>query len=298
MRSSRSTGEYWLAAIVLFGLLAGLRAGAAQRAETTPQMAETPVQKTEPPTLEEILQRLQKNLDQYDSGVPSFFADEHVVSRMVPDVHDQETVTDSVFRLKRVLNADHTTTLEESREVKTVNGQPEKSQELGGPSIVDGAFEGGLAVVSLSQQSCMNYTLERMKRNDAQAPIVVRFASVLTPENTGGCLLQENGRGQVFIDRATMQITRMELTTPHHIIIPGDGMGYGTRVGEWVLSVDYAPVVLDGKSFWMPATINSRSTSGRGSFHPIIWTFKASYRNFHKLEVTSRILPASETPVQ
>jgi hypothetical protein len=98
-----------------------------------------------------------------------------------------------------------------------------------------------------------------------------------------------------------MQITRMELTTPHHTIIPGDKMGYGASgaiVGEWVLSVDYAPVVLDGKSFWMPATITSRTTSGRGSFHPTVWTFKASYRNFHKLEVTSRILPGRVAPVQ
>jgi len=265
---------------------------------TWAHQAKTPARKTEAPTLGEILQRLQENLEQYDSGVPSFFADEHVVSRMVPDVHDQETVTDSVFRLKRVVSADHTTTLEESREVKTVNGQPAKSQEMDVPSIVHGAFEGGLAVVSLGQQSCMNYTLERMKRNDAGAPIVVRFASVLTPENKGGCLLQENGRGQVYIDRASMQITRMELTTPHHTIIPGDKVGYGAMVGEWVLSVDYAPVVLDGRSFWMPATIASRTTSGRGSFHAIVWTFRASYSNFHKLEVTSRILPFSEAPAQ
>ena len=265
---------------------------------TWAQKAETTAQKTETPTLEEILQRLESNLSQYDSGVPSFFADEHVVSRIVPDVHDQETVTDSVFRLKRVVNADRSTTLDESREVKTVNGQPAKSQEMGGPSIVHGAFEGALTVVSLSQTACMNYTLERTKRNDAQAPIVVRFASVLTAENKGGCLLQENGRGQVYIDRATMQITRMELTIPHHTIIPGNEVGHGAIMGEWALSVDYAPVVLEGKSFWMPATINSRCTSGLGSFHPIAWTFKASYRNFHKLEVRSRIVPWSGATAQ
>jgi len=253
-------------------------------------------QQTRTPTLMEILQRLENNLSQYDSGVPSFFCDEHVVSRMVPDVHNRETVTDSVFRLKRVLNPNHTTTLDETREVKTVNGQPARSQKMDVPSIVSGAFEGGLAVVSLSQQSCMNYTLDRIKRDDAKAPIIVRFASVLTPENSGDCLLHENGRGQVFIDRATMQITRMELTTPHHTIIPGDSYSSAV-VGEWVLSVDYAPVVLDGKSFWMPATITSRSTSGRGSFHPIVWTFKATYGNFHKLEVTSRILLGSALPV-
>jgi hypothetical protein len=288
----------WIAVAGLLGVMVGLRTGTAQQAETTAQKGQASTQKTETPELEEILQRLESNLSQYDSGVPSFFCDEHVVSRMVPDIHDQETVTDSVFRLKRVVNADHTTTLEESREVKTVNGRPATTQEIGGPSIVRGAFEGGLAVVSLSQQSCMNYTLERAKRNDAKAPIVIRFVSVLTSENKGGCLLQENGRGQVYIDRATMQITRMELTTPHHTIIPGDEMGYGAIVGEWALSVDYAPVVLDGKSFWMPATITSRTASGRGTFHPIVWTFKASYRNFHKLEVRSRIVPFGEATAQ
>jgi len=214
---------------------------------------------------------------------------------MVPDIHNRETVTDSVFRLKRTPQPDHTTTLEESREVKTVNGQPATRQEIDGPSIVRGAFEGGLAVVSLNQTSCMNYTLQRINRNDAKAPIIIHFASVLTPENRGGCLLHENGRGQVFLDRATMQVTRMELTTPHHTIIPTNEMGYGAIVGDWVLSVDYAPVVLDGKSFWMPATINSRSTSGRGTFHPIVWTFRANYSNYHKLEVTSRILPFDGT---
>jgi len=263
------------------------------------QRATTPERRTGTPALGEILQRLQENLDQYDSGVPSFFCDEHVVSRMVPDVHNQETVTDSVFRLKRTPHPDHTTTLEESREVKTVNGQPATKQEIDGPSIVRGAFEGGLAVVSLNQTSCMNYTLQRINRNDAKAAIIIHFASVLTPENSGGCLLHENGRGRVLIDPATMQVTRMELTTPHHTIIPGDKMGYGSSgaiMGDWVLSVDYAPVVLDGKSFWMPATIASRSTSGRGTFHPIVWTFRATYSNYHKLEVTSRILPFSEAP--
>jgi hypothetical protein len=48
----------------------------------------------------------------------------------------------------------------------------------------------------------------------------------------------------------------------------------------------------------MPATITSRTTSGRGTYHSTVWTFKATYSNFHKLEVTSRILPASEMPVQ
>ena len=92
-----------------------------------------------------------------------------------------------------------------------------------------------------------------------------------------------------------MQITHLELTTPRHTIVPGSS--YRSRiVGARVITVDYAPVLLGNETFWMPSTITLRATSGGGSFHPIVWTYQATYRNYHKLEVTSHIVPASEVP--
>ena len=249
------------------------------------------------PTLDEILKRLEANLNHYDSGVPSFFCEEHLVSQVEPGQRSQNTVTDSVFRLKRVLNPDHTTTLEESREVKRVDGKAATSQSIDGPAMLSGVFEGALAVVSLNQTACMNYSLQRINEKRPGEPYIVRFATVLTPENRADCLLEENSKGRAFIDPASMQITRLEVTTPHHTIIPGGG--YTPRiVGERVLAVDYAPVHLGGETFWLPATINSRSTSGAGTFHAMVWSFQATYRNYHKLEVTSRIVPDSEAPVR
>jgi hypothetical protein len=253
-------------------------------------------QQTPPPSLDAVLQRLQSNLVHYDNAVPSFFCDEHVVSSVEPGLRNQNAVTDSVFRLKRVLSPDHTSTFNESREIETVNGKPATSQHFGGPSVLSGAFEGGLAVVSLSQRACMRYTLQRVKRNGPPAPYVVRFASDLTPQNSANCLLQEKSAGQVTIDPSTMQITHLDLTTPHHTIVPGSNYD-SPVVGERVISVDYAPVVLNGQTFWMPATIASTVTSGKGTYHAIVWSFRATYRNFHKLEVTSRILPADAAPV-
>jgi hypothetical protein len=63
------------------------------------------------PTLGEILRRLEANLSRYDTGLPSIFCDEHAVSRVIPTVRDQDTVTQSIFRVKRMPNPDHTTTL-------------------------------------------------------------------------------------------------------------------------------------------------------------------------------------------
>ena len=252
-------------------------------------------QPTKTPTLEEILQRLEANLNHYDARLPSLFCDEQVISNVEPGQRQQDIITDSVFRLKRSTNADHTTTLVESREIKNVNGKAPTSRDLKGPSLLSGVFEGALAIISSNQTTCMNYALQRINRHRATEPYIIRFATVLTPDNSSDCLLQENSKGRAFIDPASMQITRLELTTPHHTIIPADRYS-SSVIGKRVLTVDYAPVVLDGEAFWMPSTIASRETSDPGTFHMTVWSFQATYRNYHKLKVTSRILPGNEAP--
>jgi hypothetical protein len=253
-------------------------------------------QPAHPPTLDDILLGLENSLHHYDTSIPSFFCDEHAVSQVFPGNTSQNTVTDSIFRLKRVVNPDNSTSLNESREIKTVNGRPATSQDIDGPSVLSGVFEGGLAVVSLNQKACMRYTLERIRSNRPQAPYIIRFATVDTAQHSDSCLLQERGKGRVLIDPSTLQITRMELTVPHHTIDPGhrtpSGYQFPPTVGEWVLSVDYAPVPLTEQTFWMPATITSHTSAGTNTFKPTFWSFIATYRNYHKLEVISRIVPA------
>ena len=251
-------------------------------------------QQAKTPSLHEILARLQANLNHYDASVPSLFCDEHIVSsQMAPGERDQNTVTDSVFRLKRTPKPDHTTTLVESREIRFVDGKPAKSQHIDGPTLLSGAFEGGLAVVSQDQSSCMSYKLQRVDRKHPAEPYVISFATVLTPQNSAGCLLQENSTGRVLIDPGTMQIKRLEIATSRHTIIPGNH--YTPPVmGKREISVDYSPVQLGGETFWVPADITMRSISGAGTFHMIVWSFLATYRNYHELQVTWRMLPGSQ----
>jgi hypothetical protein len=247
-------------------------------------------------TLDEILERLEANLGHYDNSLPSLFCDEHAVSRVEPSAENRNTVTESVFRLKRTPGPNHTTNLVESRDIKSVNGRAPSSEDLKGPSLLTGAFEGGFDVVSLNQKACMSYELERAGKNGASEPYIVRFKTSLNAKNASNCLLQEKSKGRVVIDPVSMQITRMELTTPHHTIFPGTWFD-APVVGEWTLTIDYAPVVLGGETFWMPSTITSRAISGGGTFHSTVWTFEATYSNYHRLEVNSRILPGSEAAV-
>lgn len=235
------------------------------------------------PTLGEILQRLQENMNLYDSAVPSFFCDEHVVASVHSRGGRGGTVTDSTFYLKRIPGPDDKMNLQESREVKRVNGERATADSIGGGFLLEGAFSNGLALVSMSQQVCMDYLLKSINPDHSKDPILVEFTSVAAGERSTACLMQEDVSGRVLIDPETMQVTRMQYHAPHHII--------GKEMGSLDVTVEYAPVVLDGKSFWLPKSISERMADSLFS-----WTYVATYLNYHKLEVTSRILPFEETP--
>ncbi len=232
-------------------------------------------------SLDEILLRLQNNLTNYKSSVPNFFCDERVVSNM--DLRGRpytSTTTDSIFRLKRTIdpNGIH---LNESREIKTVNKVPTHTETLRGPVIFAGAFSNALNVVSLDLKGCYEYRLIPNGLLNHAPALVIDYSLKETVVNDKICPGSEQHNGRAFIDPQTMQIVRLEMRTPEHQISAG-------TFGPWFWSIDYAPVVFDNKSFWMPETITSKAVAQSQN---IDWSFVATYRNYHELNVTSRILP-------
>lgn len=237
-------------------------------------------QQSSPPTLERILSQLEINLSRYDKQVPDFFCSEHVISSLVYGKKRQSTITDSIFRVERSPSG----TLTESREIKAVNGSSAEGRQLGGPVVLGGVFSGGLDAVSIRQNPCMSYTLQPVAAGRQNVPYVIQFATLPDARNNSECVLKEEGSGRVLIDPATMQVTRMELSAPNHRINPGE-------VGTWYISIDYAPAVLAGKTFWMPTTIRSTETPAATDYTPAVYSFSATYTDYHKLEVTSHIVP-------
>jgi uncharacterized heparinase superfamily protein len=73
---------------------------------------------------------------------------------------------------------------------------------------------------------------------------------------------------------------RVEMTVPNHL-------DNNRRRVLWIWSVDFAPVTFDNRQFWMPRTITSNAEANDGSG---FWTFTATYSNYHKLNVSSRII--------
>ena len=262
------------------------------------------------PATDELLLRVWENYAAYLSSIPNVFADEHVVSSLTTashsspskqGVHESEmastidSTTDSIFRLKRFSADGKTADLIESREVKYVNNHAAaKDQSLTGPAILVGAFSRAPNVLSPDLKDCYDYRLLPNMRHKPGEALLFLHANVLvleyalkSPLPTGAqCPVSEQTMGRAFIDPSSMQIVRLEQQRPRH----DEGSG---RPVAWSWSIDYARVMMDGKQFWLPKTISSKSSSLDGGRFK--WSFLATYGNYHLMTVTSTILPASNS---
>jgi hypothetical protein len=241
----------------------------------------TAQQPTATPPLQDILLHLQENLWDYMGNVPNFFADEHVVSVMKQEgARDVKTTTDSVFRLRRSVAIGEAHTFTETREIKTVNKKAAKGSDIQGPTIFSGAFSTAVSVVSLEMSRCFDYTIEPMGQLNNAPAIVIDYAINPDVLNDQSCPGPEKQSGKAWIDPVNFHPLRVEMVIPNH------KDNHGIRV-LWRWSVDYAPVTFDSRQFWMPKTITSNAEANDGS---AIWSFVATYSNYHKLTVNSRII--------
>lgn len=270
MRSPLLAGR--LSNLILLAGLLPLTCSAQQPAATNAAPA---------PSLQDILLHLQENLWDYLANVPNFFCDEHVVSNLQQEgIRDVRTTTESVFRLVRSREIGEAHTFTESREVKTINKKAAKGDQIHGPMIFAGAFSSAPGIVSLEMSRCFDYTLQPAGLLNKTPAIIIDYA--LNPDmlNDDSCPGPEKQSGRVWIDPATFHPLRIEMAVPNH------KDNNGRRV-LWTWAVDYAPVTFDNKQFWMPRTITSRADANDASG---IWSFTATYSNYHKLAVNSRII--------
>ncbi len=261
------------------------------------------------PATNELLLRVWANVLGYLSSIPNVFADEHVVSSVTTpynplakqSVHVSEmdstidSTIDSIFQLKRVSTDGKTADLVESREVKYVDHhEAAKGQSLTGPAILIGAFSRAPNVLAPQFKDCYDYHLlpnMRRKPGDSilflHADVRVLEYALKSPLPAGvECPAPEPTTGRVFIDPSSMQIVRLEQRRPRH----DEGSGHPVA---WSWSIDYARVTMDGKEFWLPKTISSKSSSLDGGRFK--WSFLATYGNYHLMTVTTTVLPAANS---
>lgn len=239
------------------------------------------------PSLDQLLARVEANTEQYKAAVPSFVCDERIVSQELhAGVLKHETTVDAVFRVTR--SSAPTTALEESREVKAIDGKPSGSKKISMPISFTGGFSGALAkYLSAERRQCFNYQPDR-SIPERPGTAAFTFTAKDTILNQPACVsIQPGTAGKFTVDSATMQVTHIERTVAHPV--GKDHTVLGTA------SVDFAPIALNGVTFWLPTTITA-GTSESPRTHA--FRFTAHYSNYHRFSATSTILPAASDPIQ
>jgi hypothetical protein len=238
------------------------------------------------PAIDQILSRVEANTEQYKATVPSFLCDEHITSQ---EIHDgklkHETIVEALFRVSR--SALPAATLEESREVKSVNGKPSTNKKLDMPISFYGGFSGALAkFLSADRRECFDYRADP----SPASPVTEAFtftAREATAKQPACASIQPGTTGKFVIDASTMQVTHIERTVPHPI--GKDQAVLGTA------SVDFAPVTLNGRSFWLPSTVVAFTTETPKTN---AFRFTAKYSNYHRFAASSTILPTTSDSTQ
>jgi hypothetical protein len=230
-------------------------------------------------TVEDVLTRVRAHVTEYKSSIPNFICDESVDSQRFGDEKlKDEMKVESSFELVRHGSGDD---LRETRIKNLVNGHKPKSQKFAPPF----AFYGGFAnVIDSMDNRCADYRFAEAPINDK--PIVLLVSRKPVPN----CSTQSYDR-KAFIQPKTFQVYRIEETvqdiaTGIYGHLPFVPMPSSHNVLNF--SVDFMPVELGGKTFWLTKTVNADLKDKK---KPIRLHYEAHYSNYHRFASTATILP-------
>lgn len=237
------------------------------------------------PNLEQMLPRVQEHVREFELLLPDFICDETIISReLVAGTIHHETVIASSFRgTQHPDEKDRPFT--ESREVLTIDGRPTpKGQPAKGPFFFGGGFSSVLdEIFSRKNEQYFHYKIIGEEKLEGKTAWLIRFE---TKEGQREILYREifgsqsavSGKGKAWIDPETMNVMRLEfqyLNPPFY-------------EGILEVTVDYAPVEIKEKTFWMPKLVTAEQTVPNTK-HSVGGQYIASYTNYHQFNVSIKI---------
>jgi hypothetical protein len=234
------------------------------------------------PTVEEILSRVQANTGQFEKSLPDFVCDEKVHSQRIEHgVVTHEAAAESHFTgLQRKSGRMSFT---ETREYVTIDGKPAaKSPRLSRVPLFGGGFSSLLdQTFSKRFAPLHDYRILGRERLGDRPALGIEFATkpgqdVLRMLFGKDDVRTQRDTGKAWIDEETLQVLRIER---RFLNLPSSSAGM-------VATVDYGPVSIDGKPFWMPLRVKSEQTSKRGNQGE----YTAEYTNYRKFDVASGII--------
>ncbi len=236
------------------------------------------------PPLEQVLPRVQESVNEFEFLLPDFICYERITSReLIGTKLIKQISVGSAFSGSQRKDEKGKPFIE-SREIKIFDGREAgQKQKLDIPFFFGGGFSSVLDMTFAARNvPYHNYKVIRLEQIDGRPLLVIEFAT--KPDQAGlyfefqGTLL-DKGAGKAWIDPESMHVVRIER---RFLNVP-------SPVNALSVSIDYAPVVINGKTFWMPKTVKAVEALGRSTKKPMSGEYIAEYSNYRKFEVSVKI---------
>jgi hypothetical protein len=241
-------------------------------------------------TVDAVLAHVRDNVSEFKKFIPAFVADEAVLSQRF----QSGAITDHM-NLESSLQIQRTSPdgpTHEATQIRLVNGVPPKD-----PNKVELPynFHGGFAnVVSFADSKCDDFRLAEAP--GASTIVVLATPKPAAPDRPASCG-SESHIVKAVIDPQTFQILRLEQTTQDAVLklpmaarLPFMESFPESRNNVFSWTVDYAPVELGGKTYWLAKTVTS-DFQDKKEKKPVHLHYEARYTNYHRFTSTSTILP-------
>lgn len=236
------------------------------------------------PELEQILRGVQDRVREFESLLPDFMCQEEITTQeLLRGGLADRNVTQSIFTGTQ--NKDekgHSFT--ESRELKRVNGRPAaKGEQLKLPFFFGGGFSSILdATFGEKNIQYHNYKVLPSEQVEGKAAWVIQFST--KPDQKGlffefqGSRFISKDAGKAWIDPESLHVLQLER---RYLNLP-------PVYGVMTIVINYAPVVLNGKTFWMPKTVQVDEVFDKLKDSMSMHYF-AEYSDYQKFDVSVRI---------
>lgn len=243
----------------------------------------------QPESPDDLLREVRANVATYMATLPDLFCDERFTSKRFSDGHQTASnTTVSTFRVLHGEGPRQSGKSLESRVVREIDGAAAHGDHIKGAYTLMGGFDAALLVLRADAAHCFDFreaTSAAAATASDPSQLHIEFAG-RTPL-PAGCPAPDLGRtGEITLDAGSKQVLQIRQTLPHP---PGGGDKWGPLV--W--TVTFGPVSLADRTFYTPASVRSELfRKGTSEYLQSI----AEYSNYHKLEVSSRIVPPDEHP--
>jgi hypothetical protein len=234
-------------------------------------------------TVDTVLARMRANVTEYRTSIPSFISDESVLSqRFDGEKLKDELKVESSFEVVRQGSGDN---LRETRIKNLVNGHAPKNQKVTLPFT----FNGGITdVIAFLESKCDDYRFAESPR--AGNPIVILTSRKPPSSNLPITCSKQIHDIKALIAPETFQVLRIENTVQDvgtgivghlpFVLMPSSH-------NVLTLSIDYMPVELGGKTYWLTKTVTA---DWKDNNKPIRLHYEAHYTNYHRFAGSTTVL--------